>query len=350
VRALTGVLVAALLAAPAGAVRPITVPAPEFPAGAAWINAKPLTLSLLRGRKVIVVAFLNPTGLHSIRILPALKAWFDRYAMSQLMVIGVVTPDLDVQKDAAWLKAELKRQGVEFPVVIDGERKLWKAYSNEGWPAIFLIDRKGRLIFDHLGEGGYEEFEKEMRDALSDLTDPLPAAINPPEPRRKDCGPATPDVAMGSRGRVRPIALDNDTSRHTLLVESRQGELATHGKWDSEPDGVRLAQANADQGGFVRVVYEASQAMAVLAPSAPGKKTRFFIKQDDQWLYEGITGADVRIDDDGRSFIVVEQSRLYDLAHDTGDRPHELYVIPETKGGGVYGFSFADACTATKLP
>lgn len=343
-------LLAAILSAPAGAVRPITPPAPEFPPGAAWINARPLTLALMRGRKVVVVAFLNPTGLRSIRVLAPLKAWFDRYAMSQLMVVGVVTPDLDVQKDAAWLKAELKRQGVEFPVVIDGDRKLWKAYANEGWPALFLIDRKGRLIFDHLGEGGYEEFEKEMRDALSDLTDPLPDAVAPPEPKTKDCGPATADVAMGSRGKTRPIALDTDTSRHTLLVEARQGELATRGRWDSEPDGLRLAQANADQGAFARVVYEASQAMAVLAPSAPGKKTRFFLKQDDQWLYEGIAGADVRIDDDGRSFVVVEQARLYDLAHDPGDRPHELYVIPETKGGGVYGFAFADACTATKLP
>jgi len=337
-------------AAPAGAVRPITPPAPEFPPGAAWINAKPLTLATMRGRKVVLVAFLNPTGLHSIRLLAPLKAWFDRYALSQLMVIGVVTPDLEVQKDAAWLKAELKRQGVEFPVVVDGDRRLWKAYANEGWPALYLIDRRGRIVFDHLGEGDYEEFEKEMRDALSDLVDPLPAAVAPPEPRRKSCGAATADVPMGSRGRTRPISLDLDTSRRTMLVESRQGELATRGKWDSEPDGLRLAQANADQGSFARVVYVAVQAMAVLAPSAPGKRTRFFVKQDDQWLYEGIAGADVKFDDDGRSFVVVEQERLYDLARDTGERPHELYVIPETRGGGVYGFAFADACTAAKLP
>lgn len=341
---------ALLLAAPAGAVRPITPPAPDFPPGAAWINAKPMTLALLRGRKAVVVAFLNPTGLHSIRILAPLKAWFDRYAMSQLMVIGVVTPDLEVQKDAAWLKTELKRQGVEFPVVIDGDRRLWKAYANEGWPALFLIDRKSRIVFDHLGEGGYEEFEREMRDALADVADSLPEPLNPPEPRVKDCGPATGDIPMGARGKRRPIALDFDTSRHTLLVESRQGEIATRGKWDGEPDGLRLAQGNPDQGAFVRVVYMGAQAMAVLAPSAPGKKTRFFVKQDDQWLYEGIAGADVRIDDDGRSFVVAEQARLFDLAHDTGERPHELYVVPETKGGGVYGFSFADACTATKLP
>lgn len=343
-------LLAALLAAPAGAVRPITPPAPEFPPGAAWINAKPLTMSLMRGRKAVLVAFLNPTGLHSIRLLAPLKAWFDRYAMSQLMVIGVVTPDLEVQKDAAWLRAELKRQGVEFPVVIDGDRRLWKAYANDGWPALYLVDRKGRIVFDHLGEGDYEEIEKEMRDALSDLADPLPAAVAPPDPRRRDCGAATADVPMGARAKKRPISLDLDTTRRTLLVDSRQGELATRGKWDAEPDGIRLAQANPDQGAFARVVYVATQAMAVLAPSAPGKRTRFFVKQDDQWLYEGIAGADIKIDDDGRSFVVAEQARLFDLAHDNGDRPHELYVIPETKGGGVYGFSFADSCTATKLP
>jgi len=236
-------------------------------------------------------------------------------------------------------------------VVLDGDRKLWKAYGNDGWPALYLLDRKGNIVFDHLGEGDYAEFEGEIRDALYDLTtDPLPPAVEPPEPKTTNCGRATPDVDMGARSKTRALALDNDTSkRHLLLVDSRQGELATRGKWDTEPDGLRLAQSNGDQGAFVRVIYSAPQAMAVLAP-ATGKKTKFFIKLDEQWLYEGISGKDVRFDDDGRSFVLADDERIYDLAHDAGDKPHELYVIPEIKGGGVYGFSFADACTATQLP
>ena len=341
---------AALLAAPAGAVRPLTPPAPDFPPGSAWINSKPLTLGMMRDRKVVLVVFLNPTGLHSIRALPVLKAWFDRYALSQLMIVGVVTPDLEIQKDAVWVSAEMKRVGVDFPVVIDGDRRLWKSYANDGWPAMYVIDRKGRIVFDHLGEGDYAETEREMREALADVTDPVPDPVAPPEPRTKDCGHATPDVTMGARAGARPIQLDNDFSkRPLLLLESRERELSTRGKWDLESDGMSLQHQAADLGDFVRVVFEAVQALAVLAPHG-GKKTRFFVKLDDQWLYEGIAGRDVRFDDDGRSFVEVTTPRLYDLIRDTGDRAHELYVEPDRTGGGVYGFQFADACIATKLP
>ncbi len=188
---------AALLAVPAGAVRPLTPPAPEFPPGAAWFNSKPLSLAMMRDRKVVLVVFLNPTGLHTIRLLPVLKSWFDRYALSQLMIIGVVTPDLEIQKDAAWVRAEMKRLGIDFPVVIDGDRRLWKGYANDGWPTMYVIDRKGRIVFDHLGEGDYRDIEVEMRDALADVTYSLPDPVAPAEPRTKECGHATPDVAAG---------------------------------------------------------------------------------------------------------------------------------------------------------
>jgi hypothetical protein len=213
-----------------------------------------------------------------------------------------------------------------------------------------VIDRGGLIVFDHLGEGGYAEVETEMREALAAVTDPLPEPAAPPEPKTKECGHATPDIAMGARAAVRPLKLDNDFSaRNRLLVESREGEIATRGKWDLEPDGLRLPRPAPDQGDFVRVAYEAVQALAVLAPPA-GKKTRFFVKLDDQWLYEGSAGRDVRFDDDGRSFVEVDSTRLYDLARDSGDRPHELDLIPGRAGGGVYGFEFADACIATRLP
>ena len=116
-----------------------------------------------------------------------------------------------------------------------------------------------------------------------------------------------------------------------------------------EPDGLRLAQSNPRQGAYVRVVYLGAQAMAVLAPP-PGGESRFFIRADDQWLYDGVQGRDVRFDADGRSFVVVKDERLYDLARFGDKRPHELVVIPEKRGSSVHGFAFADACLASDLP
>ncbi|UPT74705.1 MAG: hypothetical protein M0D55_02985 [Elusimicrobiota bacterium] len=130
----------------------------------------------MRERKVVVVAFINPTSINSVRVLPALHAWFDRYAMSQLMVVGVLTPDLNVHREAVWVRNLLKRYGVDYPIFLDGDRRLWKAYANEGWPALYLVDRRGRIVFDRLGEGGYEEFESEIRLALAEIVgaDKLP--------------------------------------------------------------------------------------------------------------------------------------------------------------------------------
>ncbi|MDE2489211.1 MAG: redoxin domain-containing protein [Elusimicrobia bacterium] len=353
-RAAAALLLAALAAAPAAAFRPLTPPAPEFPAGDAWLNAaQPLPLSLLKKRKAVVVAFLDPTDLHSIRVIPVLKAWFERYALSQLMVIGVVTPRLDVQKDAVWVRRQVERDGIEFPVVLDTDRRLWDAYGARGWPALFLVDRRGRVVYDHLGEGGYGDFESQIRQALGELVDwdDLPPAVSYPDPKSSGCGRSTPDVPMGARAKTPIRRLDEDYSLHRMLMtESRQGELATRGRWELEPDGMRLDQKNPVQTAFVRVVFEATQALAVLAPPPDGSPTRFFVKMDDQWLYQGEQGRDVRFDDDGRSYVTVREERLYDLARARGEQPHMLAVIPDRRGGGVFGFQFADACLATDLP
>lgn len=341
---------AALLAAPAAAERPLTPPAPEFPAGSAWLGSQPLPLSRLRGRKAVVVAFLDPVGLNSIRALAALKAWFDRYALSQLMVVGVVTPSLEAERDVVWLRGELKRLGVEFPVVVDSDRKLWNAYQNQGWPAMYLIDRRGLIVFDRLGEGGYQEFETEMRSALAELVgeSELPARVDFAEPRSTDCGAATPNIPLGARGKP-PLLAHGAARRDEIIVDSRQGEVATWGDWATESDALRLAEPNASRTAFLRVVYQASQALAVLSPPA-GRRSRFFVKRDDAWLYEGVAGRDVRFDDDGRSYVDVGAARLYDLVRDDGQQAHELLLYPEQRGSRVHGLTFADACLATDQP
>jgi hypothetical protein len=238
--------------------------------------------------------------------------------------------------------------------MLDSDRRLWKAYANEGWPALYLIDRDSKVVYDRLGEGGYTEFESEMRTALADLIGEgeLPPAVNAPEPSTKHCGRASADITLGTRAKTPALELDKDFSRRSsMIVEARSGELATRGLWNIEPDGLRLAQDNRGQDAFVRVVYMGSQALAVLSPPA-GKRpsARFFVKQDDLWLHEGNAGKDIRFDDDGRSFVLAESARLYDLTRDPTDRPHELYIVPDRKDAGVYGFSFTDSCLATNLP
>lgn len=348
------VLLLLALAGAARAERPINPPAPEFPPMSAWLNATSLSLSRMRERKVVVVAFINPTSINSVRVLPALQAWFDRYGLSQVMVVGVLTPDLDLQREPMWAKSMLKRYGVEYPVILDSDRRVWKAYGNEGWPALYLIDGRGRVVFDRLGEGGYQEFEKELRLALADLigTAALPPPTDVADPPSRECGGVTAEVGLGARPGVKPsLALARDASmRRSFIVEARDGETAYRGRWEIEADGLRLAETNKPRSAFVRVVYHAAQALAVMSPPPGPGRARVFVKQDDLWLHEGNKGRDVQLDDDGRSFVALDGPRLYDLTRDSIHSSHELFMMPDRAGVSLHGFSFSDACVVTTLP
>lgn len=336
------------LAAPGRAARPITPPAAEFPSEDVWINARPLTLRRLRNRRAVLVAFINTADVNSIRTFPVLKAWHRRYALDGLMVIGVHTPAYAFQRDPAAAREAVKRFSLDFPVVLDGDRRIWQSYSNEGWPAFYLIDHKGRIVFDRLGEGGYEEFESEIREAISSIPgygrpqDP-PAAK---DPLYKDCGTMTPEINLGSR---RPaLRIEKSLRENLILAEGRDGEIAAGGKWLSEPDSLRLAQKNAGRSALIRLIYRGAQAFALLGPA--GEPTRFFVRQDDLWLHAGNAGKDVEFDEDGRSYVTAKEPRLYELAKNPNDSMRSLTVAPAKSGAAVYGFQFSDQCLKLKLP
>lgn len=345
------ILAALLWTAPeARAVRPLTPPAPEFPPEAAWINAKPLSLKRLRRRRAVVVAFLNTADLHSIRALPVLKAWDESYSLDGAMIVGVFTPDYAFQNSEAAVRASLQRFAVKFPVLFDKDRRVWSAYRNEGWPAFYLVDHKGRIVFDQLGEGHYEAFEKELRAAAAGVPgygtpSAAPSAKNPPS---RDCGEVSRPADLGSRSGREVKASRLELSDTSLLVSSRDGEITSAGKWTAEPDALRLAQKNPDQSAYLNAIYRGAQAFAVLSPGSGS--TRFLVRQDGLWLHPGNAGPDVELDDDGRSFVTVETPRLYGLTRNRDDSVHSLTLTPLKSGAAVHGLSFADRCLPAPLP
>ena len=352
--ALRALAAAAALAcgASASSLHPVT---PEFPHDASWINASGLSMRRMSGRKAVLVAFLNPSSVNSLRTLPVLNALFDRYALSQLMVVAVMTPDLDFQRDANWAKRAVERLGIEFPVVLDPDRRLWKAYGAEGWPAIYLSDPSGRVIFDQLGEGGWKELERQIRLSVGELAEEgtLPAPLDQPEPKTRDCGTATADLPLGARkGSRTPMKIDKveeNASGNRVIVAARDGELASLGRWEPQADGLRLAQGNKRLNVWLRVVYGALQTTAVLSPPESGS-ARLYVKQDDLWLHPGNAGSSIQYDDDGRSFVLVKEPRLYELTRDPTVAPRELFLIPDRQGVVVHVISFADSCRLSPIP
>ena len=153
------------------------IPAPPFPRDLPWINVAPLRMDKQRGRPVLV-EFWDFCRVNSLRTLPYLKAWHERYASHGLRVIGIHTGGFACSRDEAAVRAAVERLGIEHPVVVDSELELWDFYGNQGWPARYLWDPAGALFSFHYGEGAYEETELEIQELLGVRMDPV-APVRP---------------------------------------------------------------------------------------------------------------------------------------------------------------------------
>jgi hypothetical protein len=149
------------------------IPAPPFPRDLRWVNVAPLRMDKQRGRPVLV-EFWDFCRPNSLRTLPYLKAWHERYAADGLRVIGIHTCGFLPARDPDAVAAAVERLGIEYPVVIDERLELWDFYGNEGWPARYLWDKQGALYSLHYGEGAYQETEREIQALLGVEREPMP--------------------------------------------------------------------------------------------------------------------------------------------------------------------------------
>lgn len=150
-----------------------TIAAPMFPAKLRWVNVATLRMDQQRGRPVLLefFDFCRPA---SLRTLPYLKAWHERYADAGLRVISVHAPGFAPGRDEDVVRAAVERLGIEHPVLLDTEFVLWHIYENEGWPARYLFNPELRLFEVHFGEGGYRETEAAIQELLGVDGDPVP--------------------------------------------------------------------------------------------------------------------------------------------------------------------------------
>ncbi|MFD0323302.1 thioredoxin family protein [Lysobacter gummosus] len=139
--------------------------APEFEGIDRWINSPPLTMAGLRG-KVVLVEFWTYSCINCIHVMPYVKQWHHRYQPAGLTVIGVHTPEYGYEKIPRNVDAAVKRFGIEYPVAQDNAFATWNAYHNRYWPALYLIDRDGHVVYEHFGEGGYAQTEAKIQQLL----------------------------------------------------------------------------------------------------------------------------------------------------------------------------------------
>lgn len=142
-------------------------PAPEFRNIEKWLNSEPLEMSQLRG-KVVLVEFWTYTCINCLNHLPHVKEWHAKYKDKGLVVVGVHTPEFAYEKFTANVQKAVERLQIKHAVAQDNSYGTWRAFDNQYWPAVYLIDKQGRIVYSHFGEGRYAETEKRIQALLSE--------------------------------------------------------------------------------------------------------------------------------------------------------------------------------------
>jgi cytochrome c biogenesis protein CcdA/thiol-disulfide isomerase/thioredoxin len=289
-------------------------PAPEFAGVQEWINSKPLTLAGLRG-KVVLIDFWTYSCINCLRTLPHLKAWYATYAPKGLVIVGVHTPEFAFEHDPGNVREETKQLVVRYPVELDGDYGTWNAWSNQYWPAEYLIDKRGHVRHAHFGEGQYGETEQLIRDLLSQPGNKLPVAsrLIDPTPTEK----ISPETYLGFQRLERysgsKITPGVETG-YSFPKSLGQDELAYGGRWRVDAE---------------RIV------------SGRGARLRFHFTGRNVYLVLGGTGR-VQVLVNGkpvRTVGVSGLSRLYTLLHypRASEGILELRFTPGISG---YAFTF----------
>lgn len=140
--------------------------APDFSGISNWFNSGPLNISSLRG-KVVLVDFWTYGCINCVRTLPHVTQLYAKYKDKGLVIVGVHTPEFPFERSASNVQAALKRHGITYPVAQDNDSATWRAYRNEYWPAQYIVDQNGKIVFSHNGEGAYDDIDRAIGKLLN---------------------------------------------------------------------------------------------------------------------------------------------------------------------------------------
>ncbi|MGH8766453.1 MAG: thioredoxin family protein [Burkholderiales bacterium] len=139
--------------------------APEFAGIGTWLNSEPLSIAALRGQ-VVMVNFWTYGCINCVHVLPHVVQWHETYKDRGLVVVGVHTPEFAHERDTGNVKKAIQRHGIRYAVAQDNKFATWNAYRNRYWPASYLVNRSGEVVFEHAGEGAYGEIERTIQRLL----------------------------------------------------------------------------------------------------------------------------------------------------------------------------------------
>jgi cytochrome c biogenesis protein CcdA/thiol-disulfide isomerase/thioredoxin len=320
---------------------PIEGNLPPLDGAVQWLNSPPLTVQALKG-KVVLVDFWTYSCINCLRTLPYVKAWAEKYRDQGLVVIGVHAPEFAFERDVGNVTKAMKDLGITYPVAIDNDYKVWRAFNNEYWPAHYFADAQGRIRYHHFGEGDYAESERVIQQLLREagavkVADGLIDADATGVQLAPDMSEVqSPETYVGFQ-RAEHFVPETGLVPDKVAAYSPPAELALNdwsldGKWNV---GSERATSSAPAS---RIVYRfhARDLHLVLGPGADGKPVRFKVLIDGKAPGDA-HGTDVAPDGSGS----VNSQRLYQLVRQSGGVTDRTFSIEFLDPGvSAYAFTF----------
>ena len=301
-----------------------------------FVNSDGITIGELVGKKVIMVDFLTYSCINCQRTFPYMNAWYEKYKDEGLEIVGIHTPEFAFEKDIDNVKEAMKKFGIKYPIVLDNDYSTWQAYKNQYWPRKYLIDIHGNVVYDHIGEGAYEETEakivellKERKEVLGESSldisgDSVVSTITPTK-----VSSLSPETYFGSlRNEYLANGPVNKTGEQFYVLPKTYelNRLYLGGSWNIQgeygksitTDSVVVYKYNAKE---VYIVAQASKDVVVE------------VRQDGKLVNES-KGEDV----DSSGKLKVRESRLYKLINNNEAGEHTLEL--KINGSDLEFFAF----------
>lgn len=306
--------------------RPYT--APEIQGIETWLNSKPLTIRGLKG-KVVLIDFWTYSCINCLRTLPYLKDWYQKYHNKGLVIIGVHSPEFYFEKSTANVKRIVQQQGIVYPVALDNQFTTWNNFNNKYWPAHYLIDKTGRVVYQHFGEGAYDITENNIRfltglsgTSSSDATDSaFSSAI-------------TPETYLGYERANKALGPSLHPDKENVYQFPQRLVLhawALQGKWKAYQDKIVSAGKNA----AMKIHFNARHVYMVMGSVNNRPITVKLLLNGEQFIDD--KGKDVN-----NSRLIVTNHKLYTIVDASTVRAGILQIIASNPGLEIYTFTFGN--------
>ena len=360
--------------APGEAKTRVVLDIPEIAGIDAWLNTDAeLAIDQLTAEgKVVLVDFWTYTCINCIRTLPYLRDWWSQYEDDGLVILGIHSPEFEFEKDFDNVAQAIATHNIGWPVAQDNDMVTWRNFDNHFWPAKYLFNSRGEQIYNHFGEGSYGETEQRIRSALveagADLSDD---PLNLPEDQVRDPlfqkarslggAPVTRELYAGwhrnvltARAGQPPYVAQQEyfdaiatgeteafgEFEATVPQDINPHALYFQGKWSAEPERTRHARVTENLEDYLALNYSAKSVNVVLT-SDSGEPYEVIITMDGSMLTPENAGSDIQWDDNGYSYILVDQPRMYAIVDNPNYLKQSILTMRSNSDDfGIFAFTF----------